>query len=1136
MGHETGKTQSMASTSIKTRAIRSAASGSTSTPGLGSSTPFLPFLGNRLALIDYVPNGATVSTTTQAYAVVLARQPDCSIQEDFVFKSAPTPNAALISSAPSAQDYFHQLSGLATTADVFPKGCAVTPLGLPTNSFVLLGSTSQDASIGALIDNAGLQVLVADPVANKSTLTTLDATVQGAVSAADLNGDGVLDLVATFVKDPATQKQSTAVFLGNGDGTFKPTIYYDVAGDITIDDVNGDTKPDIIVLTGPGVTTLIGKGDGTFTVGPSSATNLGLIPGQAEAQALTGDFNGDGKKDLLVDGTVLLGVGDGTFTVGSAVTNDPTVSFENSVPSAAVGDINNDGKLDIVVSQPGFVALFYGRGDGTFSAGPRYASLPDFMQATITDIDGDGNPDILLGSSAFGNYASGGYDLPLPLSQILMGRGDGTFVDSVSYDQGGFNANPSLGAQQISTADFNGDGKPDALVFRSNFLTVLPGDGTGRLGTAIASQINFTPGQLVVADMNGDKNPDVVFANGSTVGVVLNQGNGTFAAEKDYALPASGVVSLAVGDFNGDGLLDVAVGVSSATTGQGGAHGVYVLMGQSNGTLGAPVLIDSSLDPVGLAAGDLNGDGRADLVIGDEGSFSPGTSSQVNGGLHLYLGNANGTFTTAAAPATAATNYTVVALGDLNKDGKPDIIVGGNGVATAGATATPNVYTFLGNGDGTFQAPQIVTLGGTDGVGANSVALADINNDGNLDVVVGNLFDFTEVLFGQGNGALSDSLLALGQRPNAIAAADLNGDGFPELLVGNLNGSGIGASLTVFMNANAWGTPSVAPTSTALSVTPNPATAGQSVTLTATVTSTATGTPTGTVAFMDGTTTLGSMALSAQGSATFTTSTLAVATHSLSAQYSGDASFTGSTSNAVSLVVTSAPAKVSVPNVVGLTQAAATSAITAAGLVVGTVSVQPSSTVAAGHVINQAPSAGSSVATGSSVNLVVSSGVTKVLVPDVVGLTRSAATAALVKADLVVGKVTLKSSLTVAAGIVLRESPAAGASVTPKSAVELVVSSGSALEVDYSQLQSATHAASISPAKLKQTLISLIAISEQLAGEREFRHALAKLDEYEDIVEAARGSEISRATREHLLRLAHRVREELEELRNEHRG
>ena len=156
---------------------------------------------------------------------------------------------------------------------------------------------------------------------------------------------------------------------------------------------------------------------------------------------------------------------------------------------------------------------------------------------------------------------------------------------------------------------------------------------------------------------------------------------------------------------------------------------VYVLLGQSNGTLGAPVQIDSSLNPTGLAAGSLTTDGRTDLVVADQGAFNyVGSSQQINGALHVYLGNANGTFTTAAAPTTTATNYSVAALGDLNNDGKLDLIVAGNVAGTSAGTGTPNVYTLLGNGDGTFKAANTLALAGQDGIGATSIALADFNN------------------------------------------------------------------------------------------------------------------------------------------------------------------------------------------------------------------------------------------------------------------------------------------------------------------------------------------------------------------------------------------------------------------------
>src|SRR5262249_3079068 len=155
--------------------------------------------------------------------------------------------------------------------------------------------------------------------------------------------------------------------------------------------------------------------------------------------------------------------------------------------------------------------------------------------------------------------------------------------------------------------------------------------------------------------------------------------------------------SLAVGDFNGDGIADVAVGVGGPNSSGSTTNGVYVLLGQAGGTLAAPVRIDSSLYPVSLAVPDLNGDGRADVVIADEGFFAPG-GKQVNGALHVYLGNANGTFTAAAAIFTSATNYSLVALGDLDGDGKLDLIAAGNVAGSTFGVGAPNIYTMLGNG------------------------------------------------------------------------------------------------------------------------------------------------------------------------------------------------------------------------------------------------------------------------------------------------------------------------------------------------------------------------------------------------------------------------------------------------------
>jgi hypothetical protein len=775
------------------RGVRAAISG---TYTLSSSTPILPFAGNQLV----VSGAALFANNTNVSAVTLRRQGDCSLVEDIFepVNNRLTPTS--VAELPGAQDYLHMLSGLTTTPDVYPRGCADPTLGT-TAVFTTepIGVTASGIDLVALLtENGALEVQEINTATNATSTVTLATGEIYAFTVVDVNGDGLNDIVASGVTDPATQQPSFATFLNNGDGTFSKPSYVDAAATIqfTVDDVNGDGKPDIVFsgfqFAGVGLaytaTTLLGNGDGTFSAGVNSAASAG-----GGASFITGDFNGDGKKDLLYGSRVMLGNGNGTFTEGPPLPSSVQQESGNTV-YAAVGDLNNDGKLDIVYSGiNGIVQILLGNGDGTFQVGARYASLTPTQPVVLTDIDGDGNLDIFVGNGGQGLYVQDSNDNLSPSMQFLLGRGDGTFAGAPVYTQSPI--------PQFATGDFNGDGKPDVLVFLANAnggssgsLAVLPGGGTGNLGAAIASPVNLYPSLVVAADLNNDGKPDAVvaglsFSTGPTLSVLINQGAGKFAGEQDYPLP-NGVVSLAVGDFNGDGLMDVAAGVSAA--GGSGPSGVYVLLGQAGGKLGAPVKIDASLSPIGLAAGDLNHDGRTDLVVADQGS------SSSNGALHVYLGNADGTFTAAAAPSTTATQYSVAALGDLNGDGKLDLIVGGNVAGTSIGEGTPNIYTLLGNRDGTFESPQVTALAGMDGLGAQALALGDFNGDGILDVAAGNPNDYTEVLLGVGDGTFGHSLLALGQQPNGLGAVDLNGDGLPDLLIGGAGG------LAVFLNVAAW--------------------------------------------------------------------------------------------------------------------------------------------------------------------------------------------------------------------------------------------------------------------------------------------------------------------------------------------
>src|SRR5215472_1332850 len=236
------------------------------------------------------------------------------------------------------------------------------------------------------------------------------------IQLADVNGDGKLDLIVSGSKNSTTAFAAT--MLGNGDGTFQAPIESDFAGlripkEVVLADLNGDGVLDLAFASGMNVQTLLGKGDGTFQTGP--ATTLNEIP---LAVTATGDFNKDGKADLVVtvydlfttgfDFVVLLpGNGDGSFAAQEMV-NGSGSSFVGSI-TAAVGDFNGDGNLDIATAIQttgatiqGFIQIALGNGDGTFRAAP---NVPNVTSVTtpllVADVNGDGNLDLGTGGYTF---------------------------------------------------------------------------------------------------------------------------------------------------------------------------------------------------------------------------------------------------------------------------------------------------------------------------------------------------------------------------------------------------------------------------------------------------------------------------------------------------------------------------------------------------------------------------------------------------------------------------------------------------------------------------------------------------------------------------------------------------------------
>jgi hypothetical protein len=358
----------------------------------------------------------------------------------------------------------------------------------------------------------------------------------------------------------------------------------------------------------------------------------------------------------------------------------------------------------------------------------------------------------------------------------------------------GFAFRPSLLAGQIPTAvvtgDFNGDGRLDWAVSNgednSIWLYFGNGDGTSALPTILPTS-GIGPAWMIATDLNGDGYLDLVVAevDSLTIGVFLGNGDGTFQTEARYSVPAPPLFVLA-GDFTGDGNIDIAAGMIGTTA----TGPVAVLPGDGAGHLGTALYTGDPNQSVGywLAAADLNGDGKLDLIVVDPDDGLP------HGGAQAYLNNGNGTFTAgqlifqnqiSVAPYEIALS---VAIADLNNDGCADVVM---------TESYGLAYVFNGNCNGTFATPGTTYALGDIG---GAIQLVDVNGDGVLDLVASGILlsgaggtgygavagNEVCVLLGTGTGQFGPGRTYRGDiSMYSLAGADLNGDGFPDLVTAN---------------------------------------------------------------------------------------------------------------------------------------------------------------------------------------------------------------------------------------------------------------------------------------------------------------------------------------------------------------
>lgn len=534
---------------------------------------------------------------------------------------------------------------------------------------------------------------------------------------------------------------------------------------VLAEDLNGDSQCDLAIgisnydMGGDaGIRIFTGDGEGLFHQFGFYGTNPVIFP----SSMFSADIDGDSDTDLVVGGSsplshgyvyILMNNGDGTFQYGD------NYSMGQSTPVVSVfsADFDGDNDNDIAAAcspsqNPGYLAIMFNNGDGTFMPPVNYEVGQDLAQITSADLDGDGDYDLAAARSVFGPG----------IISVSLNNGDGTFQTPVTYAVGD-------GAHSIISADFDGDGDFDLITDGPDSIYILINYGNG----AFEPAVNYVSGGAVhsvtAADFDGDNDLDLTITHGSNaadISVILNCGDGTFQDPINYYLGAlAGRIVSA--DFNGDNSNDLAMMTDTEF--------MSVLLNNGNATFQLAPSYDVADEPSAVFSEDFNGDTYSDLVVANE------TSDNIS----VLINEGGGTFL-AAVDYNVGNEPSSVFSADFDGDLDKDMAVANYG--------SDDVSILLNNGNGAFQNSAFYNVGDSPG----SIFSADLDNDNDFDLAVANFYPGdVSILLNNGDGTFQNTANnAVTGYALAVFLADFDSDNDQDVAVGTSWPAGI----SIFLN------------------------------------------------------------------------------------------------------------------------------------------------------------------------------------------------------------------------------------------------------------------------------------------------------------------------------------------------